>query len=124
VEKERALREADLYCFPTRYPAENQPVTLIEAMAFGLPIVTTRWRSIPEMFPPGYAGLVADQSTGPIAEALLALMTVETGEELRGIFLRSFTLERYLSGLAEAFEQVEASWPATLSAAEASRVAR
>jgi glycosyltransferase involved in cell wall biosynthesis len=124
LEKERALREADLYCFPTRYPAENQPVTLIEAMAFGLPIVTTRWRSIPEMFPPGYAGLVADQSTGPIAEALLALMTVETGEELRGIFLCSFTLERYLSGLAEAFEQVEASWPATLSAAEASRVAR
>jgi glycosyltransferase involved in cell wall biosynthesis len=105
--KERALREADLFCFPTRYPAENQPVTLIEAMAFGLPIVTTRWRSVPAMFPPGYPGLVADQSKGPIADALLALMTTETGEGLRGIFLRDFTLERHLSGLAEAFKQVE-----------------
>lgn len=124
LEKERALREADLYCFPTRYPAENQPVTLIEAMAFGLPIVTTRWRSIPEMFPPGYPGLVADQSTGPIADALLALMTVEIGEELRGIFLRSFTLERYLTGLAEAFAQVEAPRPVTLSAAAASPAPR
>ena len=124
LEKERALREADLYCFPTRYPAENQPVTLIEAMAFGLPIVTTRWRSIPEMFPAGYSGLVADQSTGPIAEALLALLTVETGEELRDIFLRSFTLERYLTGLAEAFAQIEAPRPATLSAAAASPARR
>jgi glycosyltransferase involved in cell wall biosynthesis len=114
LEKEKALREADLFCFPTRYGAENQPVTLIEAMAFGLPIVTTRWRSIPEMFPSGYAGLVADQSTGPIAEALLALMADETGEELRANFLRGFTLERYLSGLAEAFGQVEVPGPATL----------
>ena len=120
LEKERVLREADLFCFPTRYSAENQPVTLIEAMAYGLPIVTTRWRSIPEMFPPGYSGLVADQSTGPIADALLALMTVETGEGFRDIFLRRFTLERYLSGLAEALTQVEAPRPATVPAAAAS----
>ena len=107
TDKERALREADLFCFPTRYSAENQPVTLIEAMAFGLPIVTTRWRSIPAMFPAEYPGLVADQSPGPIADALLALTATETGEGLRDIFLRNFTLARYLSGLAEAFKQVE-----------------
>jgi glycosyltransferase involved in cell wall biosynthesis len=115
-EKERALREADLFCFPTRYPAENQPVTLIEAMAFGLPIVTTRWRSIPAMFPLGYPGLVADQATEPIADALLTSMTAETGEGLRDNFLRDFTLERYLSGLAEAFKQVERSQPSTVLA--------
>ena len=124
VGKERALREADLFCFPTRYPAENQPVTLIEAMAFGLPIVTTRWRSIPEMFPPGYPGLVTDQETGPIADALVALMTVEIGEELRDLFLRSFMLERYLTGLAEAFAQVEVPGPVALSAATASPAPR
>ncbi len=117
--KERALREADLFCFPTRYSAENQPVTLIEAMAFGLPIVTTRWRSIPEMFPAAYPGLVADQLPGPIAKALIALMTSETGEGLRDIFLRNFTLEKYLSGLAEAFKQVELASPATVVAAPA-----
>jgi glycosyltransferase involved in cell wall biosynthesis len=113
------LREADLFCFPTRYSAENQPVTLIEAKAFGLPIVTTRWRSIPEMFPSDYPGLVADQETGPIADALLALMTAETGEGLREVFLGNFTLERYLTGLAEAFKQVELCAPATVAAATA-----
>ena len=40
--KEHALREVDLFCFPTYYSAENQPGNLIEAMAFGLPIITTQ----------------------------------------------------------------------------------
>jgi glycosyltransferase involved in cell wall biosynthesis len=111
LKKEKALREADLFCFPTRYSAENQPVTLIEAMSFGLPIVTTHWRSIPEMFPPGYPGLVADQSTKPIADALLALMTRDSGEYLREHFLSRFTIERHLANLAEALHSVETDEP-------------
>ena len=137
LEKQKALCEADLFCFPTRYSAENQPVTLIEAMALGLPIVTTRWRSIPEMFPPGYPGLVADQSTGPIADALLALMTRESGEYLREHFLSHFTLERHLtnlaealrsslelhpSGLGETFAQVDAPRPAAVPTVAAGSV--
>ena len=112
TKKEGALREADLFCFPTRYAAENQPVTLIEAMAFGLPIVTTSWRSIPEMFPPGYSGLVAGQSPEPIADALLALMTQGNGEYLREHFLSRFTIERHLTNLAEALRSVETAEPA------------
>ena len=46
-QKNQLLRAADLFCFPTYYENENQPVNLIEAMAFGLPILTTRWRSLP-----------------------------------------------------------------------------
>lgn len=111
LKKENALRGADLFCFPTRYLAENQPLTLIEAMAFGLPTVTTRWRSIPEMFPPGYSGLVADQFTGPIADALLALMTQDNSEYLREHFLSRFTIERHLANLAEALRSVETDEP-------------
>jgi len=105
--KENALREADLFCFPTRYAAENQPVTLIEAMAFGLPIVTTRWRSIGEMLPPAYPGLVDDQSPEPIAATLLALMIQDSGTPLREYYLGRFTLDRYLHNLAEAIRRVE-----------------
>lgn len=107
AKKESALRHADLFCFPTRYAAENQPITLIEAMAFGLPIVTTRWRSLPEMLPPGYPGLVATQAPSPIAAALLHLMVHETGERLRKIFLERFTLERHLAALSQAIHSVE-----------------
>jgi glycosyltransferase involved in cell wall biosynthesis len=116
-QKNLLLREADLFCFPTYYENENQPVNLIEAMAFGLPILTTRWRSLPELFPANYPGLVNVRSPEQIADRLLALMAVETGEGFRDIFLRSFTLERHLSGLAEAFTLVEPPQPKTVPAA-------
>jgi glycosyltransferase involved in cell wall biosynthesis len=116
-QKNQLLREADLFCFPTYYENENQPVNLIEAMAFGLPILTTRWRSLPELFPANYPGLVNIRSPGQIADRLLALMTVKTGEGFREIFLRSFTLERHLAGLAEAFVQIESTQPTSVPAA-------
>jgi glycosyltransferase involved in cell wall biosynthesis len=107
-QKQQLLREADLFCFPTFYENENQPVNLIEAMAFGLPILTTRWRSLPELLPHGYRGLVDVRSPGQLAERLLELAAVETGEGFRDIFLSSYTLERHLAGLAAAITQLEA----------------
>jgi glycosyltransferase involved in cell wall biosynthesis len=108
AEKERALREADLFCFPTRYLGENQPVNLIEAMAFGLPIVTTRWRSLPEILPPDYPGLVsAEQSPDEVAAALIKLAAQETGANLRENFLDHFTVKRHLEKLAAAIRTVE-----------------
>lgn len=113
AQKQEALRQADLFCFPTYYQNENQPVNLIEAMAFGLPILTTRWRSIPELFPSDYRCLVDICSPGQVTDALLASLEGETAESFREIFLRHFTLERYLTTLAEAFHSTEsASHPA------------
>ena len=109
AQKQEALRQADLFCFPTYYQNENQPVNLIEAMAFGLPILTTRWRSIPELFPPDYRYLVDICSPGQIADALLASLAGETAESFREIFLRHFTLEQYLASLAEAFHSAESA---------------
>jgi glycosyltransferase involved in cell wall biosynthesis len=121
-QKNRLLREADLFCFPTYYENENQPVNLIEAMAFGLPILTTRWRSLPELFPANYAGLVNIRSAEQIAGGLLALLDGESGEGFRDIFLRNFTLERHLSGLAEAFAQLEPAPPSAVAATAAGAV--
>jgi glycosyltransferase involved in cell wall biosynthesis len=106
-EKLNALRSADLFCFPTYYQNENQPVNLIEAMAFGLPIITTRWRSLPELVPTGNFGLVDICSPEQIADALTASLTEEASEQIRTAFLRHFTLEQYLAGLAEAFHSIE-----------------
>ena len=105
--KDQLLREADLFLFPTCYLGENQPVNLIEAMAFGLPIVTTRWRSLPEMLPPDYPGLVNNQNVPEIAATLLKMLAVESGEQLRKNFIAKFTLEQYLSTLAAALRSVE-----------------
>ncbi len=119
AKKDEALREADLFCFPTFYQNENQPVNLIEAMAFGLPILTTRWRSIPELLPPGHGCLVDIASPAQVADALMSSLTAETAESFREIFLQNFTLEQYLAGLADAFHSVESAdhpAPATTAA--------
>lgn len=105
--KTQALRDADLFCFPTFYQNENQPVNLIEAMAFGLPIVTTRWRSLPEMFPQNYPGLVDIHSPRQIGEALLRLIASDAGDDFRKTFVRNYTIESHLAGLAGAFRSVE-----------------
>jgi len=107
-EKWTAFREADVFCFPTYYANEGQPANLIEAMAHGLPVVTTRWRSIPEFLPPGYCGLVEPRQPEQVAAALLAVMG-ESGDGFRAIFERHFTLKQHLLNLAAALRNVAPS---------------
>jgi glycosyltransferase involved in cell wall biosynthesis len=104
-EKWAALREADVFCFPTYYENESQPVNLIEAMAHGLPVVTTRWRSIPECMPVGYAGLIEPRRPDLVAEALVSVL-VEDGGRFRRIFKERFTLDRHLAAMAAAVRSV------------------
>ena len=80
--KSRLLRTSDCLCFPSYYPAEAQPVTLIEAMAFGLSIVATNWRAIPEMLPPAVA-TVEIRNPVAIGEALLQSIGVDQSEQMR-----------------------------------------
>jgi glycosyltransferase involved in cell wall biosynthesis len=105
--KASALAEADVFCFPTYYLAENQPGNLIEAMAYGLPIVTTRWRSVPEMLPPDYPGLVDPKSPEQIAGALRRIAASDFAGPLRDIFQRRFTLWQHLANMARAIHGVE-----------------
>lgn len=99
-QKDQLLREHDCFCFPTYYAAEGQPVNLIEAMAYGLNIVTTRWRSIPELLPNN--PLVPIQSPPAIAEALLASMHQEHFAQLRRHFLENYTVETHTRRLIAA----------------------
>lgn len=117
-QKDQVLRSADLFCFPTYYQNENQPVNLIEAMAFGLPIISTRWRSLPEMFPADYAGLVDVRSPDQVAAALLEFVEQRPGAAFREIFLKNFTIESHLAGLADAFRSVQTSAPETVQPLE------
>lgn len=105
--KTQAFIQADLFCFPTYYHAESFGAVIVEAMAFGLPVITTRWRSIPEILPPDYPGFVEPQSPGQIADALQRLAGMDLARPLREMFVRRFTLDRHLALLAEAIQSAE-----------------
>jgi glycosyltransferase involved in cell wall biosynthesis len=72
------LSRAHIFCHPSRTlengDKEGIPGTIVEAMATGLPVVTTRHAGIPEMVRDGQDGfVVAERDVKAIAEALLTL---------------------------------------------------
>lgn len=105
--KYRELCEADIFCFPTYYAAEGQPASVAEALAFGLPVITTRWRAVPAMLPENYPGLVDIKSPGQIAEKLFLLCDSDLSGTLREVFLSRFTVERHLANLSETMRGLE-----------------
>lgn len=60
----------DLLLFPTTYPGEGYPGTLVEAALVGLPIVASRWQSLPEMFPDGEVEFVQPGQVDDLAAAI------------------------------------------------------
>lgn len=102
-EKNKLLTESDIFCFPTFFAGESAPLVILEAMAFGLPIVSTRWRNIPEFFAPNYPGIVDIKRPDRVAAAILAVLKIDPVAQLRERFLSDYTIEKHLSSLANAF---------------------
>lgn len=101
--KQKLFRDADVFCFPTRYPHEGQPLVLIEALAHDLRIVTTRWRAIPEMLPAGHVHWVEPGETAALADALnAAALAPPPDGALRAHYLAHFTPDRHVAMLAAA----------------------
>jgi glycosyltransferase involved in cell wall biosynthesis len=105
LKKKQALMDADLFCFPSHW--ENQPVSVIEALAFGLPMVITRLPSVQEMLPHDYSGIADVGNPEQVASALKALVLYSDFELLRKHFTSHFTLQHYLSNLTKVLKSVE-----------------
>jgi glycosyltransferase involved in cell wall biosynthesis len=91
------LAGADIFALPTRW--EGLPLSIIEAMHAGLPVVATRVGGIPELVEDGRTGfLVPRGDVAAFAEALGKLLDPELrrkmGEAGRDRARRLFTAER------------------------------
>lgn len=72
--KQHMLQQAHVFVLPTNYPWEGQPISIIEALAFALPVVATEYRGIPEQVINGYNGFLLKQRTPEhIADAIETL---------------------------------------------------
>jgi glycosyltransferase involved in cell wall biosynthesis len=106
--KNALLREADVFCFPTHYPHEGQPLVLMEALAHDLPIVTTRWRAIPEMLPAAHTWIVEPGRPALLAAALLeARSSPRPGGASRRFYLENYTSDIHLASLAAALRTAQ-----------------
>lgn len=97
--KREVLEEADIFVLPTRYPPEGQPFAILEAMAAGLPIVSTPRGAIPDMVEDGVNGiLLPEGDEAALTAALRGLVDAPAeraamGEASRRRFLERFTEE-------------------------------
>jgi glycosyltransferase involved in cell wall biosynthesis len=101
--------KADLFCIPSF--AEGIPVVLMEAMAMGIPSVTTHVAGIPELIRDGVDGLlVAPSDLEGLVEALEKLMgDVDLRKRIarngRARVLEQYDLRRNVEKLATIFDE-------------------
>lgn len=102
VAKSALFADSDAFCFPSYYSAESFGLVVAEAMAWGLPVIATRWRHLPELFPEGYPLLVEPRSPEAISDALLRLVQGDHPPSLREVYQSRFTDHAYADGLRAA----------------------
>lgn len=99
-EKQALFRQAELFVFPSMFPVEAQPLVLIEAMASGTAILTSRAGEIPSTVDGTCATLLDKVSVEAIAEVLLQFLSnpkrlSEMGNAGIHRWQTCFTIERY-----------------------------
>lgn len=113
-EKARALLGADIFVLPTRH-GEGCPVTLLEAMAAGLAVITTPVGGIPDVFSDGVNGiLLRDHQPATIAEAIGRLLDdgelcARTGEYNRGEAWKRFESRIVACRMEQLYREVAAA---------------
>jgi glycosyltransferase involved in cell wall biosynthesis len=106
------FRTADLFVFPSFYANEAMPLVLLEAMAFGLPVVSTDVAAIPSVVRNNETGLVVRPADADVlAQAIASLLANRErrhrmGKAARESFERRYTRSHFEQGLAAALKEV------------------
>ncbi len=107
-----AFLDADVFVFPSRYPYEGHPFVVLEAMAAGLPIVTTDHATIADTVLHGENGLIVEKGdVAAIGAATVQLLKDPALRERMSAANRArlhehYTLEGWQQRLAEMFSEV------------------
>jgi glycosyltransferase involved in cell wall biosynthesis len=110
ADKVRWLQQATLLALPSY--AEGLPVAVLEAMAAGLPVVTTPVGGVPDIFSDGVKGLLTPPGDVPaLADALSRLLAdadarQSMGQHNRQQALEQFAVPQYVQRLLDVYYEV------------------
>ncbi len=108
-ERDRLLAQSDVFALPSR--AEGVPMALLEAMANGLPSITSPVGGIPDVFRNGLDGmLVTPGDVEQIRAAMARLIADDTARETTGRTARerarAFDVHVYARRLADIYQRI------------------
>lgn len=91
------LASGDIFCLPTRYPYEGQPLVILEAMAAGLPVLSTEHGAIGSTVANGVTGRLLPKEASPerLAATLGEMLAEPAALQAYGRRGRERYLERY-----------------------------
>ena len=102
------LRASDAFVLSSRW--EGNPMSVMEAMAAGLPVVSTAVGGVPELVRDGETGLlVPSEDTGALAQAIQALVDNPARRQAMGVAARqhavaSFDIRHTVRGYEQLYE--------------------
>lgn len=103
--KDRLLQQAHALVLPTTYPWEGQPISILEALAYGTPVIATAHRDIPSQVINRYNGfLVSAHAPLEIADAVRTMwqspaLYTRLSQSARQHFRENYTQEHHLNRL-------------------------
>lgn len=106
------FKKADLFVFPTFYSNEAFPFVLLEALQFGLPVISSYEGGIPDMIIDNETGLLVEaHDIEKLAEKIKMLLNnpykrIQIGEKGYKRFLEHYTLEHFERNMYKTFQQV------------------
>jgi glycosyltransferase involved in cell wall biosynthesis len=110
-DKLKLLASVDIFVFPTFYPHEGHPWVIVEAMAAGLPIISTDRGAIVESVVDGKNGFIVEPNRpDQIAEKIKFLIEEpgirkSMGQESRNHYIAHFTQDKMIDNLRICFNQ-------------------
>ena len=108
--KEKLFAESDIFIFPTYYKYETFGIVNIEAMSWGLPVISSNEGAIPEIVQDGITGFIVNpKSPREIADKILMLVNnpglrKEMGIKGREVYESKFTFAAHVRNLDSAIK--------------------
>ena len=108
-EKFQYIINCDIFVFPTYFESEGTPGSIIEAMSFGKPIITTYWRGVPSLVENDYNGFLTQiRNPFEVYTSIIKLINnndkmIKFGLNSRKKYLSKFRIDIYHKEMKEVF---------------------
>lgn len=111
ADKDKCLKESGIFLFPSYY--EGMPMAVLEAMAYGMAIVTTRVGGIPHLLEDGGSGYLCEPGDiEGLSKRLLELSKDgdkrrKMGERARQKAIEEYSMESHIKKLMDLYDRVK-----------------